>query len=197
MRTTNLICYYSIWCFTLSAVTTTIVVGYTIHTAQQQTNIPSSSSLYSSPPQQRQPRRNLQKRPRKNRKSQDVSQQDIFLDHYDKQSRSHQRIKQQDDFPWETAESRTLIAAAAREAGEDYWIDYEELQKEKQRNDRRVLRDSPGRISDQKLWVEVLSPYKQNWIGLISVSIVAFAFIFKYFPEVISPPVIANIPAVL
>lgn len=139
--------------------------------------------LFSTPPSPplRQPRRNLQKRPRKGRKP---------------DGKSAYTMPASEEFPWETAESRSLIASAAREAGEDYWIDLEELKRQKQREEQIRARD-PGQIPDQKLWTEVLSPYKQNWIGLISVSIIALAFIFKNFPEVINPPVIANIPALL
>ena len=139
-----------------------------------------TTRLFSTPPL-RQPRRNLQKRPRKGRKP---------------DGKSAYTMPASEEFPWETAESRSLIASAAREAGEDYWIDLEELKRQKQREEQIRARD-PGQIPDQKLWTEVLSPYKQNWIGLISVSIIALAFIFKNFPEVINPPVIANIPALL
>jgi hypothetical protein len=105
-----------------------------------------------------------------------------------------------EDFPWDTAESRTIISARAREAGEDYWIDMEELQRieeQQQRQQQLIKPRDPDQISDQKLWIEVLSPYKQNWIGLISVSMIVFAFIFKYFPEVIDPPIITNVPEIL
>jgi hypothetical protein len=89
-----------------------------------------------------------------------------------------------------------MISSSAREAGEDYWIDLEELKRQEERKEQIRARD-PGQIPDQKLWTEVLSPYKQNWIGWISVTIIAIAFIFKNFPEVINPPVITNIPDLL
>jgi hypothetical protein len=198
MKTVYNLYYYSIW---LLAVTTTAVIdGYAIQTTRQKSILTiETSRLYSSPQQQRQPRRDLQKRPRKNRISQD-SQQLHFDERtgakYGRSSHNRFPLQQLEDFPWETAESRSFIAAAAREAGEDYWIDLDELRREQERLERKKLRD-PGQMPDQKLWTEVLSPYKQNWIGMISVSIVAFAFIFKYFPEVINPPVIANIPEML
>lgn len=135
-----------------------------------------------STPGQRQPRRNLQKRRRKGRRNNQFDQQSADA-------------LQEDDFPWDTAESRSLISSSAREAGEDYWIDAEELKRQKEREEQiRARRRDERQIPDEKLWIEVLSPYKQNWIGLISVTIIVIAFIFKNFPEVIDPPIITNIP---
>jgi len=131
---------------------------------------PSSSSP------KRQPRRNLQKRRRKNRVGVSIPAKE-----------------EEEDFPWDTAEARPLVLSNAREAGEDYWIDPEDLRRAEEREALNRARD-PGQIPEEKLWIEVLSPYKQNWIGLISVSIIALAFIFKNFPEVIDPPMITNIP---
>ena len=159
----------------------------------------STTSVYSTPsPPQRQPRRNLQKRPRKNRKLSISDQQQHNNADYTttKYGSTSSYRPQNEDFPWDTAESRTIISATAREAGEDYWIDVEEMKRveEQERRQRRIKPRDPNQIPDQKLWIEVLRPYKQNWIGLISVSIIVFAFIFKYFPEVIDPPIITNIP---
>lgn len=130
----------------------------------------SSSSLFSTPP--RKPRRNLQKR-RKRQK--DVS---AFVD---------PRAKE-DDFPWDTAESRPLITANAIEAGEDYWIDEEELKKQEER--RKPPKRLEGQVTDEKLWGEVLSPYRQNWIGLFSVMIAVLVVIVTQFPELLQTPVI-------
>jgi hypothetical protein len=100
-----------------------------------------------------------------------------------------------DDFPWESAESRPLISSKKIELGEDYWVDEQDMiqylahqQRAEQQKKRR--RDGPttaGQITPEKLWTEVLSPYKNNWIGLISVSIVAIAFIFKVRNAPLSP----------
>ena len=193
MRAVNTLCYYSVWFIAVASIEG--IDGFAVQLAPRNefsSYLQSRIRLYSSP-QQRQPRRNLQKRQRKNRRLLD-SPPSYFVDGGNYGSTGHNRSP--DDFPWETAESRSLITSAAREAGEDYWIDLEELKREQERVERKRLRE-PGQIPDQKLWTEVLSPYRQNWIGLISVSIIAFAFIFKYFPEVINPPVIANIPEVL
>jgi hypothetical protein len=140
----------------------------------------------SSNPPQRKPRRSLEKRPRK-RDRQSPSGSGNINRIVDDAS---------DDHFWETAERRSLISWAAREAGEDYWYDLDEYNKVQEREAALRARE-PGQISNQKLWIEVLSPYRQNWIGLISVTIIALAFIFKNFPEVIDPPVIPNIPAIL
>ena len=71
----------------------------------------SSSILFSTPP--RQPRRNLKKR-RKRRDKQPA-------------------ISEEQEFPWETAESRSLVSSRSKEAGEDYWIDEDDLLKSIQR----------------------------------------------------------------
>lgn len=191
MRKIHSLCYFSAWLVAVATIEG--IEGFSFQTSSQRGRSEYTRSRLLSTPQQRQPRRNLQKRQRKNRRSND-SPPSYFTDAANYGSSGHNRSP--DDFPWETAESRTLITSAAREAGEDYWIDLEDLKREQEKSERRRLRD-PGQIPDQKLWTEVLSPYRQNWIGLISVSIIAIAFIFKYFPEVINPPVIADIPELL
>ncbi len=47
-----------------------------------------------------------------------------------------------------------------------------------------------GEISKEKLRTEVVAPYKQNWIGLLSVGFVVLAVIIKNFPELLIGPVI-------
>lgn len=69
--------------------------------------------LFSTPP--RQPRRNLKKR----RKKQDTQSE----------------MSREREFPWETAESRPIVSSKLKEAGEDYWIDEEDLQKSLQRKE--------------------------------------------------------------
>ena len=44
-----------------------------------------------------------------------------------------QLVQQRDDFPWETAETKSLVSFISKEAGEDYWIDDEEIEAEKAR----------------------------------------------------------------
>ena len=158
---------------------------YVLHRATAESpGLDKASALFATPPPppKRQARRNLQKRRRKNRFGVSVP------------GGSGPAAEQvEDDFPWDTAEARPLVRSNAREAGEDYWIDPEAARVAAERASR-IRAPDPGQIPKEKLWIEVLSPYKQNWIGLISVSIMALAFIFKNFPEVIDPPLITNIP---
>ena len=128
----------------------------------------SPTCLFSSP--QRKARRDLKKRKRRRRGKNQVDS----------------ITSSPDDTFWETAESRPLIAT--KEKGEDYWMDPEEL---KRAQEREIRERSVGQVPDEKLWKEVLSPYKQNWIGLISVTIIALAFIIKTFPELVENPTIA------
>jgi hypothetical protein len=129
----------------------------------------SPSGQFAQPPAQRQPRRKLQKRRRRRDK-----QQGGFFDDSD------------DDEQWESAELRPLVLSRSKELGEDYWIDEKDLQRERQRMASRP--PDPGQIPEQKLWKEVLSPYRQNWIGLISVVFVVLATIITKFPELLSTP---------
>jgi hypothetical protein len=94
-----------------------------------------------------------------------------------------------EDF-WQTSEVRPLVKGNAIEKGEDYWVPEEDLKREQEREAARMAGRPQEQVSDEKLWSEVLSPYKQNWIGLISVSIIALAFIIKSFPEMTESPVI-------
>jgi hypothetical protein len=47
-----------------------------------------------------------------------------------------------------------------------------------------------GEISKEKLRTEVVAPYKQNWIGFMSVGFIVFAMIIKQFPDLLNGPVI-------
>jgi hypothetical protein len=137
----------------------------------------STTALYSTPPSSssRQPRRNLVKRQR--RKSREGN------------SRHSGGSAAGDAFPWETAESRSIVSTVSKETGEDYWIDQEELNAAQERREALQKRE-PGQIPNEKLWVEILSPYKQNWIGMISVVIVVLATIVTKFPELVEAPTI-------
>jgi hypothetical protein len=86
-------------------------------------------------------------------------------------------------------EIRPLIRSKSVEAGEDYWIDEEDLKKSIERqNAIRNRKALEGEISQEKLVSEVVAPYKQNWIGLISVFMVAISFIVSKFPELLDTP---------
>ena len=149
----------------------------------------SSSALYSSnPPPRRKARRSLQKRRRKNKKSFDGGEFSAQAASIASGSSSTGATSTQDEEVF--VEIRPLISATAKEAGEDYWIDQEELKREKERKEQIRARQ-PGQVPDEKLWTEVLSPYKQNWIGIFSVVIVILATIVTQFPELLQSPVIS------
>ena len=88
-------------------------------------------------------------------------------------------------------ETRPLVRSKSIEAGEDYWIDEEELkkfsEKEKAIKNRKAME---GEMSKEKLQQEVVAPYKQNWIGLFSVGIIILAVIVQEFPELLREPTI-------
>lgn len=174
-----------------------------------------------SPGLERQARRNLPKRPRRKGRPfpTDNNEDGTTNNNHNNRADSSSSTLSSSTF-WDnpTEERRSLISWTAREAGEDYWYDLDELQRhqdeqQQQRQRRRQpqtgtlaqrtaaaatstsSRGSTTRMPDQKLWTEILSPYKQNWIGLISVAMIALAFIVQQFPEVMNPPLIPNIPA--
>jgi hypothetical protein len=92
---------------------------------------------------------------------------------------------------WEKSESRPLISSNAKEKGQDYWVDEEALKREQEREAARIAaRQSGKQVPDEKLWGEILSPYRQNWIGFISVVIITIAFIIRNFPELVENPII-------
>ena len=84
-----------------------------------------------------------------------------------------------------------MVRSKSIEAGEDYWIDEADLQKYTQREQAIKNRKAmEGEISKEKLQQEVVAPYKQNWIGLLSASIVVLAAILKENPELLNTPMI-------
>lgn len=87
---------------------------------------------------------------------------------------------------WET---KPLISSKQKEAGLDFWVDPKDLEREKQRqlaiNNRKSME---GEITKEKLRAEVVAPYTQNWIGLISVMFIVLATIITNFPEVLDYP---------
>ena len=86
---------------------------------QRASTTESITCLYSTPP--RKPRRSLQKR---RKRTKDVEEYSFTV------------TTPEDDLFWETSESRPLVAANAKEAGEDYWIDEEALRQQKERSQR-------------------------------------------------------------
>lgn len=129
--------------------------------------------LFSTSP--RQPRRKLPKRKRKRRG--DETEGNV--------------VTEDDGSIWETAEVRPLISFKSKELGEDYWMDEEALKKEQERRKQKRPTPQPGQVPDEKLWDEILSPYKQNWIGVISIAVVILATIVTKFPELLQTPTIS------
>eukprot|EP00980_Cylindrotheca_fusiformis_P014452 scaffold3857_cov127-Cylindrotheca_fusiformis.AAC.9 len=137
-------------------------------TQQSKTNFPvlAKTSLNSTPP--RKPRRMMKKRRRRDRKGKSI---------------------EGGNFAWETAETRPLVKSVAKEAGEDYWIDPQDLEKERAREEAIKNRKSlEGEVPKEKLMSEVTAPYKQNWIGYFSVFIAILSVIVIKFPELLDQP---------
>jgi len=92
---------------------------------------------------------------------------------------------------WINSEKRPLLRSQAIEAGTDYWMDERDLQMSlKQEEAIRNRKALEGEIPKEKLKVEVVAPYKQNWIGYMSVGIVILATIISQFPELLQTPII-------
>jgi hypothetical protein len=193
------------------ATTTTDATNHLVARIPSSWSSASSSALYSSnPPPQRKARRNLQKRRRKNKNENDQdtasstsrtttsssssSRTSSTTGYSSSSSSNNNNINE--SIIGEMVEIRPLISATAKEVGEDYWIDEEELRKAKERQVEEQLlrlrkRREPGQVTDEKLWGEVLSPYKDNWIGIFSVVIIVLATIVTQFPELLQSPMIA------
>jgi len=100
-----------------------------------------------------------------------------------------------DDSFWDTAESRPIITNVSVLQGEDYWIDENDLRKSLEREEAIKNRKAlEGQIPTSKLRDEIAAPYKQNWIGYISVTMIVLAVIGTQFPEVLQIPIIPNVP---
>ena len=88
-------------------------------------------------------------------------------------------------------ETKPLIAAKRKEAGEDFWIDPKDLKRETERQQAIANRKAGEQEMPQaKLREEVVAPYTQNWIGIISVGFVVLAAIIQQFPQVLENPII-------
>jgi hypothetical protein len=94
-------------------------------------------------------------------------------------------------------EIRPIRRRDAIEAGLDYWIDESDLEKERLRKKAMRRRSGGGvggvneqQISKEKLKQEMVAPYKQNWIGLLSVGVVILSAIATKFPELLMVPII-------
>eukprot|EP00531_Pseudo-nitzschia_arenysensis_P011559 CAMPEP_0116130176 /NCGR_PEP_ID=MMETSP0329-20121206/8318_1 /TAXON_ID=697910 /ORGANISM="Pseudo-nitzschia arenysensis, Strain B593" /LENGTH=210 /DNA_ID=CAMNT_0003624493 /DNA_START=162 /DNA_END=794 /DNA_ORIENTATION=+ len=93
-----------------------------------------------------------------------------------------------------TQEYRPLVASVRRDAGEDYWIDPKDLEREQKRKEeleeqRRAFLEGKGEqaMPDEKLMTEVKAPYRQNWIGYFSLMVALLSIIVSQFPELLEP----------
>ena len=64
------------------------------------------------------------------------------------------------------------------------------LQKRRASEKTGVAGKKEQQISREKLKEEMVAPYKQNWIGLLSVGMVALSAIATKFPELLNVPII-------
>jgi len=98
-----------------------------------------------------------------------------------KQTRRRRRFRTQTPPEIDTnSELRPLVNRV--ELGEDYWIDPADIVPHTERKPR-----PESQVSDERLLEEALSPYKQNWIGWISVSVVVWLTLVTQFPELSEP----------
>jgi len=84
-------------------------------------------------------------------------------------------------------EYRPLVPSVRRDMGEDYWIDPIDFEREQQQQRLKEKKKRQHGISDEKLWMEVKAPYRQNWIGYFSVMIAILSIIVSQFPELLEP----------
>ena len=80
----------------------------------------------------------------------------------------------------------------AVEQGLDYWIDEEDINRNKASESRpaKTIKRSSEQMSQEKLKAEIVAPYTQNWIGYLSLTVVILATIVKQFPELLAIPII-------
>ena len=115
-----------------------------------------------------------------------------------KKRRSNRRRRvddksESDDPMKHTFEVKPIRRRDAVEQGLDYWIDEEEINKNtasKLRPAKTGERSNREQMSQEKLRAEIVAPYKQNWIGYLSLTIVILATIVKQFPELLAIPII-------
>lgn len=100
-----------------------------------------------------------------------------------------------------TQEYRPLVASVRRDAGEDYWIDPKDLEREQKRKEeleeqRRAFLEGKGEqaMPEEKLMTEVKAPYRQNWIGYFSLMVALLSIIVSQFPELLEPTTTIRFP---
>jgi len=98
-------------------------------------------------------------------------------------------------------EYRPLVASVRREVGEDYWIDPEDMERERRRREEQErqriafeARSGDEAMPQEKLMTEVKAPYRQNWIGYFSLGVGALSAIVSQFPELLEPASVTRFP---
>jgi hypothetical protein len=54
----------------------------------------------------------------------------------------------------------------------------------------KIYKAMEGEITQEKLRNEVVAPYKQNWIGLMSAAVIVLALIISENPNILDSPTI-------
>lgn len=110
-----------------------------------------------------------------------------------KRAKPKRRVKKEE----EKGEFRPLVLKTDRESvlrGEDYWIDYSEVDKKKAQKEARAKAPAPDQFAQSKMKAEIVNPYKQNWILVISIVIVAIAGFVRINPGILDDPSIITFP---
>ncbi|CAM9155661.1 unnamed protein product [Ectocarpus sp. 6 AP-2014] len=97
----------------------------------------------------------------------------------------------------EEGEIRPLVLKTDRESvlrGEDYWIDYREVDRKKAIQEAKAKAPAPDQFAQSKMKAEIVNPYKQNWILAISLAIVAIAGFVRINPGILDDPAIITFP---
>ncbi|CAM9571856.1 unnamed protein product [Ectocarpus sp. 4 AP-2014] len=97
----------------------------------------------------------------------------------------------------EEGEIRPLVLKTDRESvlrGEDYWIDYREVDRKKAIREAKAKAPAPDQFAQSKMKAEIVNPYKQNWILAISLAIVAIAGFVRINPGILDDPAIITFP---
>ncbi|CAM9685124.1 unnamed protein product [Ectocarpus fasciculatus] len=100
----------------------------------------------------------------------------------------------------EEGEIRPLVLKTDRESvlrGEDYWIDYREVDRKKAIKEAKAKAPAPDQFAQSKMKAEIVNPYKQNWILVISIAIVAIAGFVRINPGILDDPAIITFPTEL
>jgi hypothetical protein len=67
----------------------------------------------------------------------------------------------------------------SKESGEDYWMDEKDVKLRK----KKKKAPAPDQFPAERIKAEIVSPYKNNWILFIMITIFSLAFFGFLFPE--------------